>query len=295
VDGQGRVVGLITAQDILKIQEHPHATKDARGHLRVGGAVGVQKEDLMRAEALISAGVDILVVDIAHGHSDRAINMVRQLKARFPKIPVIAGNVATPLGVRDLVEAGADVVKVGVGAGSICITRIVTGFGVPQLTAIAECSEAGRGLGVPIIADGGIRNSGDIVKSLAAGASSVMVGGLLAGTDESPGFPIVRQGRRYKVVRGMASLTANVDRRKVDLGGEVSEEEWAEVVPEGVEAMVPYRGAVADIIHQLVGGLRSGLSYAGARTIEDLWTNAEFIRITNAGLQESGAHDVNLI
>jgi IMP dehydrogenase len=241
----------------------------------------------------------VFVVDIAHGHSDHTIEMVRQLKKAFPKIPVIAGNVAAADGVVDLAEAGADAVKVGIGAGSICITRVVTGFGVPQLTAIADCAEAGRRLDLPIIADGGVRTSGDVVKALAAGASTVMVGSMLAGTDESPGAPIVRDGRRYKIVRGMASLTANVDRKTVtrsDGGAEqVAEEDWADVVPEGVEAIVPYRGSVRDMLHQLVGGLRSGLSYAGAHTIEELWDLAEFIRITPAGQQESGSHDVSKI
>jgi len=251
-------------------------------------------EDLARAAACAEAGADVFVVDIAHGHSDHTIEMVSQLKKNFPKVAVIAGNVAAAEGVTDLAEAGADAVKVGIGAGSICITRVVTGFGVPQLTAIADCAAAGQKLGVPIIADGGVRTSGDLVKALAAGASTVMVGSMLAGTDESPGAPVVRDGRRYKVVRGMASLTANVDRRTIDKG-EVAEEDWAEVVPEGVEAMVPYRGSVRDILHQLVGGLRSGLSYAGAHSIEELWERAEFIRITPAGQKESGAHDVSKI
>jgi IMP dehydrogenase len=246
---------------------------------------------LARGAACAEAGADVFVVAIAHGHSDHTLEMVRQLKKNFPTIPVIAGNVATAEGVRDLAEAGADAVKVGIGAGSICITRVVTGFGIPQLTAISDCAEAGRTLGVPIIADGGVRNSGDLVKALAAGASTVMVGSMLAGTDESPGAPVVRDGRRFKVVRGMASLTANVDRRTLDKG-EVAEEDYADVVPEGVEAIVPYRGAVKDILYQLVGGLRSGLSYAGAHSIEELWDLAEFIRITPAGQQESGAQDV---
>ncbi len=294
VDGEGRIVGLITAQDIVKIREHPHATKDDRGRLRVGAAVGVRADDIERAGACVDAGADVLVVDIAHGHSDHTIDMVKRLKREFPRAALIAGNVATADGVRDLAEAGADAVKVGVGAGSICITRVVTGFGVPQLTAIGDCAEAAHRLNVPIIADGGIRTSGDLTKALAAGANTVMLGSMLAGTDESPGAPIVRQGRRYKVVRGMASLTANVQRRKMDKG-EIADEEWSEVVPEGVEAMVPYRGAVADILTQMVGGLRSGMSYAGARSIEQLWEEAEFVRITGAGMQESGAHDVSIL
>ena len=292
VDEQGKVVGLITAQDIAKIAEHPHATKDGRGRLRVGVAIGVHQDDMGRAAACVEAGADVLVVDIAHGHSSHAIEMVKQLKHTFPNLPVIAGNVATPEGIRDLAKAGADAVKVGVGSGSICITRVVTGFGVPQVTAVAECAAVGQKLGVPIISDGGIRTSGDLTKALAAGASTVMVGGLLAGTDESPGAQIVRAGRRYKVVRGMASLSANVERRKLDRGEELAEGEWSQMVPEGVEAMVPFRGSVIDILTQLVGGLRSGLSYAGATSIEELWVNAEFIRITGAGMEESGSHDV---
>ncbi|PWB56588.1 MAG: IMP dehydrogenase [Anaerolineales bacterium] len=294
VDEAGHLAGLITAQDIVKIQQHPHATKDNRGRLRVGAAVGVRPEDMDRAASCQAAGVDVLVVDIAHGHSEHVIHMLRGLKQRFPSLPVIVGNVATAQGVKDLAEAGADAVKVGVGSGSICTTRVVTGFGVPQLSAILECADARRVLGVPIIADGGIRNSGDLTKSIAAGASTVMIGGMFAGTDESPGATVIREGRRYKIVRGMASLSANIERRLL-ANGELAIEEWGEVVPEGVEATVPYKGAVADVVYQLVGGLRSGLSYAGACSIEELWQAAEFIRITPSGVQESHAHDVELI
>ncbi len=294
VDADGRLKGLITAQDIIKIQEHPDATKDNRGRLRVGAAIGARPEDVERAASCLAAGVDILVVDIAHGHSDHVINMVRSLKQRFPDIPIIAGNVSTAQGVRDLVDAGAAAIKVGVGSGSICTTRIVTGFGVPQLSAIIECAKAGQALGIPIIADGGIRNSGDMTKALAAGASTVMIGTLLAGTDESPGATVIRGDRRYKIVRGMASLSANVERRLLEKS-ELAIEEWGEVVPEGVEAVVPYKGALVDVIYQLMGGLRSGLSYAGARTIEELWQAAEFIRITDSGIQESHPHDVEEI
>jgi IMP dehydrogenase len=293
-DRAGQLHGLITAQDIIKIEQWPNATKDERGRLRVAAAVGVRASDLDRAAACVQAGADALVVDIAHGHSDSALGMVRALKERFPQLDVIGGNVATADGVRDMVEAGADAVKVGVGAGSICITRIVTGFGVPQLSAVAECAEAGQALGVPIIADGGIRTAGDITKAIAAGASTVMLGSLLAGTDESPGANVVRNGRRYKVVRGMASLMANIDRQEVERRREVDPEDWERVVPEGVEAMVPDRGPVTDMVYQLVGGLRSGLSYAGASTIGELWENAEFVRITQAGRYESGAHDVEV-
>lgn len=294
VDTEDRVRGLITAQDIIKLQEHPQATKDNKGRLRVGVAIGVRQDDLERAGACIEQGADVVVVDVAHGHAEHVLEMVRQLKARFPGTPVIAGNVATAQGVQDLAVAGADAVKVGVGSGSICITRIVTGFGVPQLTAVADCAEAGRELGVPVISDGGTRNSGDMVKALAAGASTVMIGSLLAGTDESPGASVVREGRRYKVVRGMASLSANLSRKEIDQA-ELDLNEFERVVPEGVEALVPHRGSVADTLHQLVGGLRSALSYAGAAGIEELWEKAEFMRITPAGERESGAHDVKLL
>lgn len=295
VDEEDRVVGLITAQDIVKIQEHPQATKDAKGRLRVGVAIGVRSADLQRAKMCVKNGADLLVLDVAHGHADHVVQILQELKQMLPNTLVIAGNVATREGVSDLVEAGADAVKVGVGAGSICTTRIVTGSGVPQLTAIDECAREGQALGVPIIADGGIRNSGDLTKALAAGASTAMLGNLLAGTDESPGASVIRGSRRYKIVRGMASLTANVARKEIEQQGEVDPDEWEKVVPEGVEAMVPHQGAVADILHQLVGGLRSGMSYVGARTIEELWQRAEFIRTTPAGERESLPHDITLL
>ena len=295
VDEAGRVRGLITSQDIVKLEHHPLATKDGKGRLRVGAAIGVRSDDLDRAAACVNAGADVLVVDIAHGHADHALQMVRALKQRFAEVEVVGGNVATAAGVHDLVEAGADAVKVGVGSGSICITRIVTGFGVPQLTAVMDCAEAARAAGVPLIADGGVRTSGDLTKALAAGADTVMVGSLLAGTEESPGASVIRDGRRYKVVRGMASLTANVDRKALEPGAEVDPEQWNQVVPEGVEAVVPYRGDVADVLHQLVGGLRSGLSYAGASSLKELRQNAEFIRVSPAGVRESGPHDVQTV
>jgi len=295
LNGAGQVVGLITAQDIIKQVQHPLATKDSKGRLRVAAAVGVRSADLERAELCVAAGADVLVVDIAHGHSDHALKMVRDLKRRFPTVDVIGGNVATAEGVCDLAEAGADAVKVGVGSGSICITRIVTGFGVPQLTAILDCAEAAHKAGVPLIADGGIRTGGDLTKALAAGASTVMVGSLLAGTEESPGASVIRDGRRYKVVRGMASLTANVDRMAIEHQGPIDEDDWDKVVPEGVEAVVPYRGQAADVLHQLVGGLRSGLSYAAAASLSELQANTEFIRMSPAGARESGPHDVQTI
>ena len=291
----GKVIGLVTAQDIIKHEQYPLATKDSKGRLRVAAAVGVKPGDLIRSEACVAAGADALVVDIAHGHSDHAIHVVRELKQSFPHTEIIAGNVATAAGVQDLAEAGADAVKVGVGSGSICTTRIVTGFGVPQLTALIDCAVAARAADVPLIADGGIRNGGDLTKALAAGANTAMIGSLLAGTEESPGASVVRDGRRYKIVRGMASLSANIERKMVEKGGEVDLVDWEQVVPEGVEALVPYRGAVIDLLHQLVGGLRSGLSYAGAANIAELQEKAEFIQITGAGMRESGAHDVETI
>lgn len=294
VDDKDRLVGLITARDIIKQREHPQATKDSKGRLQVGAAVGIREEDMPRIAACVEAEADVLVLDVAHGHMEHVLETVRRLKTQYPQIALIAGNVATAEGVRDLAQAGADAVKVGVGSGSICITRVVTGFGVPQLTAVAECAEEGRRLGVPIIADGGIRNSGDITKALAAGANSVMLGSLLAGTDQSPGAPVVRNGRRYKLVRGMASLTANVARKEVEKGS-LEEDELTEVIPEGVEAVVPDRGDVFDILHQLVGGLRSGMSYCGAETLDELHEKAEFIRITPAGREESGVHDVSVL
>ncbi len=295
VDEAGRLRGLITAQDIIKLSTHPHASKDAKGRLRVGAAIGVRSDDLERAGACLAAGADVLVVDIAHGHAEHTLNMVRRLKREFSGVEVIGGNVAAAQGVCDLADAGADGVKVGVGSGSICITRQVAGFGVPQLTAIMDCAEMAHKLAVPLIADGGVRSSGDLVKALAGGASTVMIGSLLAGTNESPGAPVIRDGRRYKVVRGMASLTANIDRKRIERGSEVDDAEWEQVVPEGVEAVVPYRGEAAEVLHQLVGGLRSGLSYAGAANVAELWENAEFVRMTPAGMQESGSHDVHRI
>jgi len=292
------VIGLITAKDIVKREKFPQATKDSKGRLRVGAAIGVRPGYMRRAEALVQAGADVLVVDIAHGHSDNCMNAVRELRRQFgDEMEIIAGNVATAEGTADLIEAGADAVKVGIGPGSICVTRVVTGFGVPQVTAIQDCARVARQAGVPIIADGGIRASGDVVKALAAGASSVMVGSLLAGTTESPGHVVIRNGRRYKIVRGMASLTANIDRREVadEVRETEPEDDWQKVVPEGVEAVVPYRGNVSEVLEQLIGGLRSGLSYGGAFTIEELWENADFMQISAAGLFESKPHDVEML
>ncbi|MCB0193260.1 MAG: IMP dehydrogenase [Anaerolineae bacterium] len=296
----GHLVGLITAQDIVKYEQHPDATKDSKGRLRVGAAIGVKSIDVTRAAALVEAGVDVLVIDIAHGHADHCIDILKELRDNFSEVQLIAGNVASHDGARDLAEAGADAIKVGVGPGSICTTRIVTGFGVPQLTAIMDSVEgvADTGRDIPIIADGGIKTSGDLVKALAAGASTVMIGSLFAGCEESPGSTVIRNGQKFKVVRGMASLGAAMGRKAVEQTKDESAEsqaDWDKVVPEGVEAVVPYRGRVDEMLYQLVGGLRSGLSYGGAYTIRQLQENAEFIEISAAGVRESHSHDVSKI
>ncbi|MCI0434777.1 MAG: IMP dehydrogenase [Gemmatimonadetes bacterium] len=252
--------------------------------------MGIRGDYLDRAGSLVAEGADVLVMDVAHGHTEAALEALVQLRERFPKVPLIAGNVATAEGTRDLIQRGADAVKVGVGSGSTCTTRIVTGAGVPQLTAVLDCARAAADTDVPIIADGGIRNSGDITKALAAGASTVMLGNLLAGTEESPGALVIRNGRQYKTYRGMASLWATARRRELDTT--VEDEDLTQIVAEGVEAMVPYRGKVADVVQQLIGGLRSGMSYCGARTIPELAERAQFVRITAAGLKESLPHDV---
>lgn len=300
VDAEGQVVGLITAQDVIKQERYPQAVKDSRGHLRVGAAIGVKPEDMSRAEALLEAGADVLVLDIAHGHADHCIEMIKNLRQKFPTAQIIAGNVASAAGARDLAEAGADAIKVGIGPGSICTTRIVTGFGVPQLTAIMNSVAGLRegGFDIPVIADGGIKTSGDLVKALAAGADSVMIGSMFAGCEEAPGSTVIRNGQKVKVVRGMASLGAAMSRRAGEQSEDESaetQEDWDKVVPEGVEAVVPYRGWVQEILYQLVGGVRSGLSYGGARNIKELQEKAEFIEITAAGVRESGSHDVSQI
>ncbi|HXG06128.1 MAG TPA: IMP dehydrogenase [Nitrososphaera sp.] len=296
VDDKGRILGLITSKDILKMDQYPHASKDKKGRLLVGAAVGVKGDYLERAEALLEAGADVLVVDIAHGHSENAINTVRMIKKAFPNCELIAGNIATGEGARDLIKAGVDAVKVGVGSGSICITRVVTGSGVPQLTAVMDSVKVARDYDIPVISDGGIRNSGDITKALAAGASSVMVGSLFGGTDESPGKTLVKNGKKYKMYRGMASFYASLGRKYREEGPEVVDsDDLNDYVPEGVEAMVPYKGSVVEIVRQLVGGIRSGLSYCGARTIAEMQKNAEFIKMTSAGYIESQPHDVDVM
>jgi IMP dehydrogenase len=296
VDDKKHIVGLITSKDILKMEQYPFASKDRKGRLLVGAAVGVKGDYLERTEALLEAGADIIVVDIAHGHSENAINTVHMIKKAFPGCELIAGNVATGEGSRDLIKAGVDAIKVGVGSGSICITRVVTGSGVPQLTAVIDSVKVARDYGVPIVSDGGIRNSGDITKALAAGASSVMIGSLFGGTDESPGKTLVKNGKKYKMYRGMASFYASLGRKYREAGPQVVDsDDLNDYVPEGVEAMVPYKGSVVEIIRQMAGGLRSGLSYCGAKTIPEMQNNAEFIRITSAGYIESQSHDVDLM
>ena len=296
VDSKGRVAGLITSKDILKIDEYPHAAKDKKGKLLVGGAVGVKGDYLERTEALLGAGADTIVVDIAHGHSENAINTVRMIKKAFPSCDLIAGNVATGAGARDLIKAGVDAVKVGVGSGSICITRVVTGSGVPQLTAVIDAVKAANEYDIPVISDGGIRTSGDLTKALAAGASSAMIGSMFGGTDESPGKSLVKNGKKFKMYRGMASYMASLGRKYREEGEQVMDaDDPNEYVPEGVEAMVPYKGSVVEIVRQLAGGLRSGLSYCGARTIPEMQKNAEFVRITGAGFIESQPHDVDVM
>jgi IMP dehydrogenase len=297
VDGEGRLKGLITSADIVKKLMYPNATRDSRGRLMVAAAVGVREDAVDRAEALLAAGADALVIDVAHGHTEMVIQTLRKIRQSFgDDVDVVAGNVATPEGVRDLASAGATAVKVGVGPGSVCTTRIVAGVGVPQLTAIMDCAEAAEETDTPIIADGGIRSSADLVKALAAGASTVMVGRLLAGTDESPGAVVSRNGRKMKIYRGMASfyaMLAKSGREGVeDILQDASDYSY---MAEGVEAYVPYKGSASDVVRQLVAGLRSGLSYLGARNIKELQQNAVFIRITEAGLRESHPHDVEQV
>jgi IMP dehydrogenase len=290
VDQEGRLKGLITVKDIFKRRQFPNASKDELGRLRVGASIGTSTRDLDRAAELVAAGCDALVIDTAHGHSEGVLQAVERVRSRFPDAQIIAGNVATAEGARALVERGADCVKVGIGPGSICTTRVVTGVGVPQLTAVME-SVRGVNDAVPVIADGGIRYSGDIAKALAAGASAVMMGSLLAGTEESPGESFLLEGRRFKVVRGMGSLAA-MEEGSADRYFQEEAVANRKFVPEGIEGRVPYKGPVSDVIFQLVGGLRSGMGYCGCADINALRTNSRFVRITSGGLRESHPHDV---
>ena len=282
--------GLITIKDIEKKIRYPNACKDKLGRLRVGAAVGVGDYS-ERVPELLKAGVDVIVVDTAHGHSQGVIDAVREIKKKFPELDVVAGNIATSEAAKDLIKAGADCVKVGIGPGSICTTRVVSGAGVPQITAIMDCSREADKAGVPVIADGGIKFSGDITKALAAGASLVMIGGLFAGTEESPGETILYQGRTYKVYRGMGSIGA-MERGSKDRYFQAHEEEKAKLVPEGIEGRVPYKGTLSASVHQLIGGIRAGMGYCGTEDLKALKERAQFIRITSAGLRESHVHDV---
>jgi IMP dehydrogenase len=299
VDEHGYLKGLITYKDLLKREAYPNSAKDERGRLLVAGAVGVGESGVERAGLLFEAGADAVAIDTAHGHSKGVIETIRTLRGRFPRLVILAGNVVTPEGVRALAEAGADVVKVGVGAGSICTTRIVSGAGMPQLTAILDCAEMGRQIGIPVVADGGIRYSGDIAKALAAGASAVMLGSLLAGLHESPGEIVIHEGRSFKEYRGMGSLGAMRGRARDryqsgQKGDHASPDVGGKLVPEGIEGQVPYKGHLRDYMFQLMGGLRSGMGYVGAANLPELWTKARFVRISAASYQESHPHSITI-
>ena len=291
VDENGSLKGLITIKDIEKNKKYPNAAKDGNGRLLVAAAVGVGADMMDRVDALVAASVDAIVLDTAHGHSAGVINAVRNVKARYPQVDLIAGNVATAEATRALIEAGADAIKVGIGPGSICTTRVVAGIGVPQITAVNDCAAVALQYGVPVIADGGIKYSGDVAKAIAAGAHVVMIGGLLAGTDESPGETIIYQGRSYKVYRGMGSLGA-MEKGSKDRYFQDSTSSVDKLVPEGIEGRVPYKGMAAETIYQLIGGLRAGMGYCGVDDIEQMIKNTRFIRMTGAGLKESHPHDV---
>jgi len=291
VDEQNRCIGLITVKDIEKAQKHPHASKDAEGRLRVAAATTVGEDGMARTELLMAAGCDLIVVDTAHGHSARVLDAVKRIKKLSNRVQVIAGNVATADGTKALIDAGADAVKVGIGPGSICTTRIVAGVGVPQLTAVMDCAKEAAKHGVPVIADGGIKYSGDVVKALAAGASCVMIGSLLAGTDEAPGETYFYQGRTYKAYRGMGSIGA-MARGSADRYFQQEVKDTLKLVPEGIEGQVPYKGPTEAVLHQLVGGLRAGMGYLGAKTLPDLQEKAKFIRVSPAAVHESHAHGV---
>jgi IMP dehydrogenase len=293
VDEGFRLRGLITVKDIMKKIAFPHAAKDELGRLRVGAAIGVGETALERAEELVAKGVDLLAIDSAHGHTANVIDTIKALRRRLPAIPILAGNVATAEGTHDLIEAGASIVKVGMGPGAICTTRVIAGVGVPQITAVMDCAEAAAKLGVRVIADGGVKYSGDIVKALGAGATAVMVGSLLAGTEESPGETILFQGRSYKAYRGMGSIGA-MRRGSRDRYFQADVSDPGKLVAEGVEGRVPYKGRVGDVVYQLIGGVRAGMGYCGVRTIDQLRAEARFIRVSAAGLAESHPHDVTI-
>lgn len=294
-DNEGNLKGLITFKDVQKRKQFPNACKDSQGHLRVGAAVGIRENTLERVKALVNAGVDVVAVDTAHGHSKAVLDTVRSIKQAFGDLQVIAGNVATPEAVRDLIEAGADCVKVGIGPGSICTTRIVAGVGMPQLTAIMNCAEEAAKTNTPIIADGGVKYSGDIAKALAAGADSVMIGSIFAGTDESPGETILYEGRKFKTYRGMGSLGAMSEPEgSSDRYFQDASKESKKYVPEGIEGRIPAKGQLDEVVYQLIGGLKSAMGYCGVKSIEELKTKTKFVRITSAGLRESHPHDVKI-
>lgn len=292
VDKQNRLIGLITYRDIIKVKEHPNSCKDSFGRLRVAAAVGVTTDTIERVTALVDAGVDAVVIDTAHGHSLGVVDKLKEVKAKFPKLEVIVGNIATPEAALYLVEAGADAVKVGIGPGSICTTRIIAGVGVPQLSAINEVAQALHGTGVPVIADGGIRYTGDIVKAIAAGADTVMIGSMFAGVEESPGETIIFEGRKFKAYRGMGSIEA-MQKGSKDRYFQDAEDDVKKLVPEGISGRVPYKGHLQEVVYQIIGGLRAGMGYCGSATIDEL-KKAQFVRITNAGMRESHPHDVTI-
>ena len=292
INDKNQLVGLITIKDIFSVVEHPQATRDERGRLRVGAAIGT-KDGFERACELIKSGVDVIVLDSAHGHSKNIIDLLKKLKSRYPDFPVLAGNIATEDAAKDLIKAGADALKVGIGPGSICTTRVIAGIGVPQLTAIMDVYNVAKKYNIPVIADGGIRYSGDIVKAIAAGASAVMMGSIFAGCEESPGEVIIYQGRKYKIYRGMGSIPAMKGGSK-DRYFQDDVKDAEKLVPEGVEGMIAYKGRVKEIFHQLAGGLKSGMGYIGAKNIEQLQQKAEFIRITQASIKESHPHDITI-
>jgi len=292
VDADNNLIGLITYRDIIKVKEHPTSCKDELGRLRVAAAVGVTDDTLERVESLVAAGVDAIVIDTAHGHTKGVVTKLKAVKDKFPELNVIVGNIATAEAAKYLVEAGADAVKVGIGPGSICTTRIIAGVGVPQLTAINDVAKAIKGSGVPVIADGGIRYTGDIVKALAAGADSVMLGSMFAGVEESPGETIIYEGRKFKSYRGMGSIEAMQQGSK-DRYFQDAEDDIKKLVPEGISGRVPYKGSLSEVMYQIIGGIRAGMGYCGAATVENL-KGSKFVRITSAGVRESHPHDVSI-
>jgi IMP dehydrogenase len=293
IDESGKLIGLITYKDITKTKDRPNSCKDDKGRLRVAGAVGIASDTLMRVEALINASVDAIAIDTAHAHTKSVIEILREIRRNFPSVEIIAGNIGTGEAAKKLVDEGADAVKVGIGPGSICTTRIIAGVGIPQLSAIYNVAKAIDGSGIPVIADGGIRYSGDIIKAIAAGADSIMAGSLFAGVEESPGDTIIYNGRKFKAYRGMGSIEAmqqgSKDRYFQDI-----EDDIRKLVPEGIEARVPYKGTLAEVIYQMTGGLRAGMGYVGAKNITSLKKDGKFVRITNSGIIESHPHDVSI-